>query len=191
MTTLTIRPATEADVETLVRLVNSAYRDVSTGWTTEDHLISGPRSDARAILEAVTGATGGMFIAEQDGHTVGCCQLEREVDHAAFGMFAVTPARQGAGLGRVILDEAERVARDEWGVPQLRLTVIMQRTDLIAWYVRRGYHRTGELIPFPYDDEHVGTPLRDDLAFELLVKSLGDSEPEHGLGDQEVDDQSR
>ncbi len=92
--------------------------------------------------------------------------------HAYFGMFAVRPALQGAGLGKVIIAEAERFARDEWSVAEMHMTVISAREDLIAWYVRRGYARTGEMSPFPYGDERFGLPTRDDLQFELLTKKL-------------------
>ena len=47
-----------------------------------------------------------------------------------------------------------------------------QRDDLIAWYERRGYRRTGKMSPFPYGDERFGIPKRPDLEFELLVKTL-------------------
>jgi hypothetical protein len=53
------------------------------------------------------------------------------------------------------------------------MTVISARADLIAWYERRGYRRTGQMSPFPYGDERFGIPQRDDLEFELLVKRLG------------------
>ena len=54
----------------------------------------------------------------------------------------------------------------------MHMTVIVQRTELIAWYERRGYRRTGERKPFPYGDERFGLPQRDDLVFEVLRKSL-------------------
>jgi hypothetical protein len=38
--------------------------------------------------------------------------------------------------------------------------------------VRRGYARTGELLPFPYGNDRFGLPLRDDLQFEALEKEL-------------------
>ena len=38
------------------------------------------------------------------------------------------------------------------------MTVIDLRDDLIAWYERRGYARTGEYKPFPYGDERFGIP---------------------------------
>ncbi|MFD9261774.1 GNAT family N-acetyltransferase, partial [Streptomyces sp. NPDC059538] len=75
-------------------------------------------------------------------------------------------------LGKEILAEAERRARENWGAKEMRMTVVNVREELIAYYVRRGYRRTGELSPFPYGDARFGVPLRDDLAFELLVKSL-------------------
>jgi len=71
-----------------------------------------------------------------------------------------------------MLSEAERIARAEWGVAEMRMTVIDIRSELIAWYERRGYLRTGEHQPFPYGDERFGIPLRQDLRFELLCKRL-------------------
>ena len=48
------------------------------------------------------------------------------------------------------------------------MTVIVQRDELIAWYERRGYVRTGRFKPFPYGDTRFGLPRRDDLRFEVL-----------------------
>ncbi|WP_030544194.1 GNAT family N-acetyltransferase [Streptomyces albus] len=172
---LVFRTAAEADVPALVGLVESAYRGEASraGWTTEADLLEGQRTDAEAVAEVVTGADSRMLVAERDGALVACCQLERRGDLAYFGMFAVRPALQGEGLGRVVLAEAERTARAEWGARELQMTVITAREDLIAWYVRRGYRRTGRTSPFPYGDERFGIPQRDDLRFELLVKPLG------------------
>jgi hypothetical protein len=52
------------------------------------------------------------------------------------------------------------------------MTVITLRETLIAWYESRGYRRTGKSEPFPYGDDRVGTPLRDDLRFVVLEKEL-------------------
>ncbi|MFR9675666.1 GNAT family N-acetyltransferase [Streptomyces sp. TR02-1] len=173
-TDLDFRSAGEADVPALVALVESAYRGDSSrdGWTTEADLLDGQRTDPAGVAAVVADPHGRMLVAEHGGEVVACCQVERREGHAYFGMFAVRPGLQGAGLGRRVLAEAERVARDEWELPEMRMTVIVQREDLIAWYARRGYTRTGELSPFPYGDERFGVPRRDDLAFELLVKQL-------------------
>lgn len=172
---LVFRTATEDDVPALVALVESAYRgdDSRSGWTTEADLLEGQRTDPEGVTEIVKAPDGRVLVAERDGEIVACCQLEHRGTHAYFGMFAVRPQRQGGGLGKVVLAEAERAARAEWGATEMQMTVIRQREDLIAWYVRRGYARTGKLTPFPYGDERFGIPQRDDLAFELLVKQLG------------------
>ncbi|MFF4248497.1 GNAT family N-acetyltransferase [Streptomyces sp. NPDC001822] len=171
---LTFRDATEDDVPALVRLVESAYRgDASrAGWTTEADILKGRRTDADGVRGIIVDPSGRVLIAEQEGETVACCQLEHRGRAAYFGMFAVRPGLQGAGLGKVIIAEAERTARSDWGVDEMHMTVISVREELIAWYERRGYRRTGELTPFPYGDERFGVPQRDDLAFELLVKRL-------------------
>ncbi|TDC93556.1 N-acetyltransferase [Actinomadura sp. 7K507] len=170
----TFRTATAADVPALVRLIESAYRgDASrAGWTTEADLLGGQRTDPEGVTAVVNNPDGGMLVAEVDGALVTCCQLENRDGHAYFGMFAVSPGVQGGGLGKQVLAEAERLARDEWGASEMRMTVITAREELIAWYVRRGYVRTGETSPFPYGDERFGLPKRDDLEFELLVKKL-------------------
>ncbi|WP_327689816.1 GNAT family N-acetyltransferase [Streptomyces tubercidicus] len=172
---LTFRTALDADVPGLVDLIESAYRgDISrSGWTTEADLLEGQRTDPEGVTAVVRNETGRLLIAERDGGLIACCQLEHRGDHAYFGMFAVRPEFQGGGLGKVIIAEAERTAQDIWGAQEMRMTVIRQRTELIAWYERRGYRRTGERTPFPYGDERFGIPQRPDLEFELLVKPLG------------------
>ncbi|MEV5318086.1 GNAT family N-acetyltransferase [Streptomyces sp. NPDC052687] len=172
-TGLTFRDATEADVDTLVALIESAYRgDASrAGWTTEADILEGQRTDPEGVLEVVTSPDSRLLTVERDGTVVACCQLEHRGEYAYFGMFAVSPTLQGAGLGKAVIAEAERQARETWGAREMHMTVISVREDLIA-YERRGYRRTGELSPFPYGDERFGLPLRPDLQFELLVKPL-------------------
>ncbi|MER7969061.1 GNAT family N-acetyltransferase [Streptomyces sp. NPDC096080] len=171
----TFRDATDADVGDLVALIESAYRGDSsrTGWTTEADLLQGQRTDPRGVREVIESPDSRLLVVERDGRTIACCQLEHRGDHAYFGMFAVSPALQGAGLGKTIIAEAERAARESWGVGEMHMTVISVRDDLIAWYERRGYRRTGRTTPFPYGDERFGIPLRTDLRFELLIKELG------------------
>ena len=171
---LTYRGATEADIEPLVALVESAYRgDASrAGWTTEADILDGRRTDPEGVTAVVKGADSRMMVVERDGELIACCQLERRGEHAYFGMFAVRPGLQGGGLGRVILAEAERFAAAEWAAREMHMTVITAREELIAWYERRGYARTGRTTPFPCGDERFGLPRRPDLAFELLVKPL-------------------
>ncbi|MEU6270870.1 GNAT family N-acetyltransferase [Streptomyces populi] len=173
-TGLTFRDAVDSDVEALVALIESAYRGDSSraGWTTEADILEGQRTDAEGVRAVVEAADSRLLTVERDGALVACCQLEHRGDHAYFGMFAVSPALQGGGLGKTIIAEAERTVREAWGATEMHMTVISVREDLIAWYERRGYRRTGRMTPFPYGDERFGIPQRDDLCFELLVKPL-------------------
>ncbi|MGW6060273.1 GNAT family N-acetyltransferase [Streptomyces sp. NPDC055189] len=172
---LTFRAATDADVDVLVSLIESAYRGDSSraGWTTEADILQGNRTDPQGVVDVIESPVSKLLTVERDGEVVACCQLEHRGEHAYFGMFAVSPKLQGAGLGKVIIAEAERTAQEAWGVQEMHMTVISVRDDLIAWYERRGYRRTGKMTPFPYGDERFGIPQRADLQFELLVKPLG------------------
>lgn len=173
--TLRFRPATPADVEAVVALTESAYRgDASrAGWTTEADFLDGQRTDAADVSALIARDDARVLLAERNGELLASCLIERQPDgDCYFGMFSVRPDLQNAGLGRALLAEAERIAREEWRCKAMRMSVIDIRESLIAWYERRGYRRTGEHKPFPYGDERFGIPRRDDLRFEWLVKPL-------------------
>ena len=170
---LTYRAATPADVPAVVALVESAYRGEASqaGWTSEAELLGGQRTDAEMIAATIARERTRILLAEEGGELRACCELVEpspdglpadpklaahgcQAGHspaaaAYFGMFAVDPTLQGGGHGKVVLAEAERIAREELGASAMEMTVIRQRAELIAWYERRGYARTGELRPFP------------------------------------------
>jgi ribosomal protein S18 acetylase RimI-like enzyme len=167
--------AAERDVPAIVGLIESAYRGEASraGWTTEEHLLGGQRTDREAVMSVVCAPGSAMLLAEADGTLAGCCQLERRAGgEAYFGMFSVLPGRQGRGWGGEILAEAERLTRDEWGARIMVMSVLAQRPELISWYERRGYRRTGETRPFPYGNARFGIPKRPDLSFVTLAKPL-------------------
>ncbi len=174
MTELNFRAARLADVDAIIALVESAYRgDASRqGWTTEADFLDGQRIDRQLLVELIARSDARVVLAERDGQLLACCELQDQRGIAYFGMFAVRPNGQGAGIGNRLLIEAERIAARQWQCREMRMTVIDIRNELIAWYERRGYQRTGEHKPFPYGDERFGIPLRDDLRFEVLRKDL-------------------
>ena len=171
---VTTRPATAADAPALVALVNDAYRGATSkaGWTTEADLLDGQRIDVEGLTDTIAKPGNVILLHEQDHVPVACVHLERTGDDCYLGMLTIRPPMQGAGLGRQLLEVAERWAIEHWSSRSMHMTVIVQRIELIAWYERRGYSRTGERKPFPYGDERFGVPRRADLAFEVLCKPL-------------------
>jgi ribosomal protein S18 acetylase RimI-like enzyme len=176
---LIFRAATHADTPALVSLVESAYRgDASKqGWTTEADMLEGRRTGVDDIEACIDRPRSRIVIAERASpggapELLACAHVAVEDGAGYFGMFSVRPNLQGGGIGKAVLNEAERIARDEWKVAAMRMTVIDIRGELIAFYERRGYRRTGIKKPFPYGDERFGLPKRDDLRFEILEKTL-------------------
>jgi GNAT superfamily N-acetyltransferase len=174
MSELSFRAATAGDLDALVELVTSAYRgDASrVGWTTEADFLDGNRIDRDVLLQDIVRPRSRVLIAERGDTMLACAHVCEDDGAGYFGMFSVEPKLQGGGVGKAVLAEAERIVRDDWGLPAMRMTVIDIRDELIGFYTRRGYVRTGIKKPFPYGDERFGIPLRDDLRFEVLEKAL-------------------
>lgn len=162
--------ADPTDIPALVSLINASYRSPgeNPGWTDERAFLEGARTDADSLAAEM--ASGRYLVVRQraDGPIVGCARIAPEQDGSWYvASIATDPVQQGAGIGRAILAELERQARSA-GVHALRITVINLRHELIAWYERRGFVRTGAILPFAYDDPSVGRPLRDDLTLVVL-----------------------
>jgi GNAT superfamily N-acetyltransferase len=169
-----VRTAVLADAPVVADLVHRAYRGDSSraGWTTEADLLDGQRIGLSDVEAKISAPDAEILLAEAEG-ILGCCEIEQRPGGVAyFGMFAVEPRLQGGGIGGLLLDRAESRARELWGATTMEMTVLAQRTDLIPFYERRGYTRTGDIRPFPYGDEAFGQPRRDDLVFEVLAKTL-------------------
>lgn len=165
------------DIPAVVALMNRAYRGhgASAGWSTETGYIAGDRTTealVRADLRDKKDAALLKWEAVPGAALRACVWLEPVGDGIWYlGSLAIDPDQQNSGLGRVVLAAAEDWARQR-GATRIRMSVVNVRDALIAWYGRRGYERTGETTPFPYDDTRFGTPLRDDLAFVILEKDL-------------------
>ena len=177
--TVRFRRATGDDIESVVDLVQSAYRgEVSrAGWTTEADLIDGQRTDAAMVSATLERTDALILLAEgaDSGRLVACAEIAEYAGPGGggyFGMFAVDPALQGRGIGGAVLDEIERIVADELGHDRLVLVVISLRTEMIDLYARRGFVPTGEMHAFPYGDERYGRPVRDDLELLVMAKDL-------------------
>ncbi|PJK11976.1 GNAT family N-acetyltransferase [Lysobacteraceae bacterium NML120232] len=171
---LDFRHATAADIPLLLTLVTAGYRGERSrrGWTTEADLLDGQRIDAEQLAADIAAPQSVILLGEQDGQTIACAHVCVQADAGYFGMFSVWPELQGQGIGKQMLLRAEQIARQDFNLTLMRMMVIEQRQELIAYYLRRGYHLTGRHSPFPYGDERFGLPRRDDLRFAILEKPL-------------------
>ena len=166
-----IRKATINDIPDLVPLVNSAYRgeDGQKGWTNEAHLIGGPRTKAEDVEELIREPGAVILTGWEAGGLVGCVYLKKEGEKLYLGMLSVWPMRQRSGVGKRLMDAAGPYARIH-GCKVIRITVISVRVELIAWYERHGFHRTGESEPFHAGDRFGTVKQRLELA--VLEKNI-------------------
>ena len=171
--------ARESELDAIAALVNSSFRGDSSraGWTTEADMVGGQRTDPDILQADLAARPGAVLLTLRDtpdGDLLGSVWLEPKAPDVWYlGMLTVRPDLQARQLGRALLRSAEEYAAAQ-GARRMRMTVITIRDTLIAWYERRGYTRTGELLPFPYGDARFGLPQRDDLRFEVLEKALDD-----------------
>ena len=169
---VSLRTATADDVERLVELINGAYRgDASKrGWTTEADLLHGQRTDAAELASLIARPDSVILLGERNGAMIASVLLQHDEDSAYLGMLVVDPVQQAVGLGKQIMRAAEDLVQREWDAKRMWMTVLIQRTELIAFYERRGYRRTGRFEPWP--SEALSVPQVDGLMFEVLEKDL-------------------
>lgn len=172
-TKLSYRHAEPEDATLIAALVNSGYRGDSSrqGWTTEAHLLAGTRINADGVRQLILAEDTVILLCCRAQDVIGCVQLQKTEDAAYLGMFVVSPLEQGNGIGKQFMLAAEALVQQLWGVHKMWMTVITVRSELIAFYERRGYVRTGRFKPFPADaEDHIF--LVENLQFEELEKIL-------------------
>src|SRR5260370_40732070 len=138
---LRIRRAAREDVEALARLINAAF-------AVEQVAFDGDRVDAQGVREYTK--TGTFLIAEDAAGLAGFVYIETRGERSYLGLLSVEPKRQGCGLGRKLMAEAENFRRDA-GCRAMDLRVISPRAEqFLPFYLPLGYPATGTL-PFPLD----------------------------------------
>lgn len=136
----------DTTVTVLTDLVNEVYAESEKGlW------LAGTARTTPAVIAGLV-RDGQLAVARLDGAVAGCVRVHRLDDAASeFGMLAVSPAHQGAGVGRALIGYAEHRGRDE-GSRVMRLELLVPREwrhpskeFLAAWYGGLGYRpvRTG------------------------------------------------
>ena len=176
------RPAEPADVVALVDLIRSAYRGEASreGWTSEADYVEGDRIDEPQVQEMIGARNSMILVLVENATILACCYLENRDNGTAYlGTFAVRPHAQARGLGQRVLVESERMAKEKYQATRLEISVLSKQDQLIAYYERRGFRRTGEVRPFPTDPALARPRVDDALYFIVLEKSLETSRHRH------------
>jgi ribosomal protein S18 acetylase RimI-like enzyme len=153
---ISIRNATESDVDAIVRLVNTAF-------LVEQFFVERDRTDSgmvRGLLQK------GIFLLAEEGQTLtACVYVELRGERGYLGMLSVEPARQRMGLGRQLLNAAEDYFR-EAGCRYSDLIIVDVRTELLTMYQQLGYVETGTA---PYENRF---PTKMPVHFIAMSKPL-------------------
>ena len=160
---LEFRIAQISDIPKLVELVNSAYRHKDgNSWTSEAEIVSGDRINYQQLEQSLFQKNFKLFVAELDGKLVACIGLTFDQDNVEVGTFCIAPEYQNQGIGKQVLDFAEKYVID-LKLPNLNdfvMWVLSVRHELIAYYERRGYVQSGVIDEYPMD-AGVGKPIVD------------------------------
>jgi ribosomal protein S18 acetylase RimI-like enzyme len=170
---MTIIPAGHTDLTSLNTLINSSYRGETSkkGWTTEADLLEGLRTDEAELEEMIEEKNSVILkCLDENDHLVGCVYLQKQDHKLYLGMLTVSPPHQNNGIGKKLLTTAEEYAINK-NCSSIIMTVISIRRELIEWYERHGYERTGETKPFHYNGARLGIPKMP-LEFIFLQKKV-------------------
>jgi len=159
-----IRLASKADIQQLTMLINTAYRTPG-GWTTEAGMILGDRIQEQQLYELLNSAHFQLFVLEIENKLFGCIGVSLGQQVAEIGSFAVAPAEQNSGYGKQLLDFAESHIFEIFKKNVIQISVLNVRTELLAYYQRRGYQLTEKIEAYPLGQK-VGEPL---IPVHLLI----------------------
>jgi ribosomal protein S18 acetylase RimI-like enzyme len=166
------------DTEAIAQLINSAYRGETSrkGWTTEADILDGLRTTTADVAKMINRHDAFILIGVLKDEIVAtiCCERQKIAGKYTvhFGMIAVKPTLQNKGYGKDLINAAETITSREWRVAGFHMTVISLRHELIEFYERLGYERTGEFKDFPAESP-LWHPKVDGLMLEYLVKLSG------------------
>ena len=167
-----ISPAHKEDIPALVKLLNGAYRGEGSkqGWTTEADMVGGDLRTDETNMNELMQMPGAIFLkyTNERNEIEGCVFLHKRQGKLYLGMLSVSPSLQTKGIGKQLMAAAEQYARQK-ACPAIFMRVISIRHELMAWYERQGYYKTGETQPF--DNTKFGA-AKQPIEFVMLQKDL-------------------
>jgi predicted N-acetyltransferase YhbS len=136
-----IRIANSDDDQKVTAVINAAFK------IAEEFFVDGNRITLEEVQQHR--ASGAFLVAESDDAIDGCVYVEPRGERAYLGLLSVDPARQQGGLGSRLMEAGEDYCRER-GARFMDIYIVNLRTELPAFYERRGYVENGT-TPFPAD----------------------------------------
>jgi predicted N-acetyltransferase YhbS len=167
------RAATADDATRVHQLIESAFRaeDSRPGWTVDMALARDFNLDIKHVVASTASQDRAILIACDEYDTlIACVEVSRRSeDLARLALLSVAACYQQCGIGRRTIAYGEEYVRRTWGAKTTGLNVLSTREELLKWYMRCGYVKTGELttfkLPRPDGTHH-------DLVFVEMEKGL-------------------
>lgn len=174
MQKIELRLAEKRDASELLCLINLAYRqEHDQSWTNELGIVSGDRinqeqlddliKQTHLIPENQSDSFSQLMVATINSNgaedILGCILLDFIQDDVEIGTFCISPKWQNLGYGQQLLNKAEVFAlKIRPKLYSYMMWVLNVRLELIDYYLRRGYIKTGKNSDYPLE-ARVGQPL--------------------------------
>lgn len=171
--TISFRIANVKDVDSIIALVNASYRPTNphASWTNESKIVRGNRLNQQQAIDLLQNSNNSLLLGFKHKQLVCCVLIEKTTDSAKIGLLTVAITHQQQGIGKQTLSAAEDYIAKNLGLNKINMNVLLVRTELIDFYCRHGYKKTGIVKPYPAN-LGVGEQLIQNLAFEILEKYL-------------------
>ncbi|MDB4908840.1 MAG: acetyltransferase, family [Gemmatimonadetes bacterium] len=150
-----LREARLDDAPRLTALINEAF-------VVERSFKNGDRTTQPDVEEHL--GRGCFLLLGEPPAIDACVYVDLRPEGGYFGMLSVDPARQGAGLGRLLIDAAEQWCRDR-EASQVEIMVADVRPELRSFYAKLGYEER-HMSPFLHEG------LTKEVKFVHMVKPL-------------------
>ncbi|MBN1804723.1 MAG: GNAT family N-acetyltransferase [Sedimentisphaerales bacterium] len=137
-----IRQANESDIDTLVTLIRTSFRDVAERFAlTIENCPGNPAFCTRERVKSDFEKGLIYYILENHGQPCGCAAIEKASPQVCFmERVAVLPKHRRKGYGKALVNHIFEQA-GKIGAKELEVAMISENITLKNWYMKFGFVR--------------------------------------------------